>query len=170
MKALPQATSSQLILLSASTFAAAQDSLWWKHAVVYEIYPRSYQDSNGDGVGDLNGIASAPPLSPAPRHRRHLDRPHVPLAPSRFRVRHLQLPPPSTPSTAHSPTWTASSRKPKSATSASSSTWSSTTRPTSTSGFWIPPAPAPIHATTGTSGTMASRRTRPNITDYQKPF
>ena len=30
--------------------------IWWKHAVVYEIYPRSFQDSNGDGVGDLNGI------------------------------------------------------------------------------------------------------------------
>jgi alpha-glucosidase len=29
---------------------------WWKHAVFYEIYPRSFQDSNGDGVGDLNGI------------------------------------------------------------------------------------------------------------------
>ncbi len=32
------------------------DETWWKHAVVYEIYPRSFQDSNGDGVGDLNGI------------------------------------------------------------------------------------------------------------------
>jgi alpha-glucosidase len=31
---------------------------WWKHALIYEIYPRSFQDSNGDGVGDLNGIAS----------------------------------------------------------------------------------------------------------------
>jgi alpha-glucosidase len=30
---------------------------WWRHAVVYEIYPRSFQDSNGDGIGDLNGIA-----------------------------------------------------------------------------------------------------------------
>ena len=29
---------------------------WWKHALIYEIYPRSFQDSNGDGVGDLNGI------------------------------------------------------------------------------------------------------------------
>src|SRR5579871_3622741 len=29
---------------------------WWQHAVIYEIYPRSYQDSNGDGVGDLKGI------------------------------------------------------------------------------------------------------------------
>ena len=29
---------------------------WWKHAVIYEIYPRSFQDSKGDGMGDLNGI------------------------------------------------------------------------------------------------------------------
>ena len=29
---------------------------WWKHALIYEIYPRSFQDSNGDGIGDLNGI------------------------------------------------------------------------------------------------------------------
>ena len=29
---------------------------WWKEAVAYQIYPRSFMDSNGDGIGDLNGV------------------------------------------------------------------------------------------------------------------
>ncbi|MET7246321.1 alpha-amylase family glycosyl hydrolase [Methylobacterium sp. EM32] len=32
--------------------------LWWKAGVVYQVYPRSFQDTNGDGVGDLEGVAS----------------------------------------------------------------------------------------------------------------
>jgi alpha-glucosidase len=42
--------------LSRST--GTEDRDWWKHAVFYEIYPRSFADSNGDGIGDLNGITS----------------------------------------------------------------------------------------------------------------
>ncbi|RXH54319.1 glycoside hydrolase family 13 protein [Granulicella sibirica] len=41
---------------AAQTAASPASDIWWKHAVVYEIYPRSFQDSNGDGIGDLNGI------------------------------------------------------------------------------------------------------------------
>jgi len=36
----------------------AEGHQWWQHAVFYEIYPRSFADSNNDGVGDLNGIRS----------------------------------------------------------------------------------------------------------------
>ncbi len=54
-----------LPMLLCSFFAIAQTKpvdaaghQWWQHAVFYEIYPRSFADSNDDGVGDLNGISS----------------------------------------------------------------------------------------------------------------
>lgn len=50
-----------------STMPRAQNSItsaaatWWRQAVVYQIYPRSFADSNGDGIGDLRGIISRVP-------------------------------------------------------------------------------------------------------------
>jgi len=45
-----------LWLVGPALGAEVPSGKWWNNAVIYEIYPRSFQDSNGDGIGDLNGI------------------------------------------------------------------------------------------------------------------
>ena len=68
-----------------------EESAWWRTEVIYQIYPRSFQDTNGDGVGDLNGIAS---------RLRHLadlgidalwDFADIPVTDEGLRLRHYRL-------------------------------------------------------------------------------
>jgi len=50
------ATTAATPAAAVDTAALAKKPGWWKETVVYQLYPRSFQDSNGDGVGDLRGI------------------------------------------------------------------------------------------------------------------
>ncbi len=63
MKTAARALACLVLALSLNAFlpsqlAAQANPNWWKNGVIDEIYPRSFQDSNGDGIGDLNGITS----------------------------------------------------------------------------------------------------------------
>ena len=49
------------VAVKAPLAMGAVDNDWWRGAVIYQIYPRSFQDSNGDGVGDLAGIVQRLP-------------------------------------------------------------------------------------------------------------
>ena len=69
----------------------AQPHPWYQHAVFYEIYPRSFMDSNGDGIGDLNGIASKLEYLKALGVDAIWISPCFPVAAGGFRLRRLGL-------------------------------------------------------------------------------
>lgn len=59
---------------------------WWRQAVVYQVYPRSFADSDGDGIGDLPGITSRLAYLMRPGRGRRLAEPLLPLGAGRRRL------------------------------------------------------------------------------------
>ncbi len=53
---------------------------WWQNGVIYQIYPRSFQDTNGDGIGDLRGIERRLDYLVRPWRRCDLDLPDLSVA------------------------------------------------------------------------------------------
>lgn len=61
-------------------------SLWWKQAVVYQVYPRSFKDSRGGGLGQIAGVTEKIGYLKELGRRRHLAEPVLPVPAGRRRL------------------------------------------------------------------------------------
>ena len=77
---------------STSHYVGSQGADWWRGAVIYQIYPRSFMDSNGDGIGDLKGVIDKLDYIASLNVDAIWLSPFFYLADERFRLRHQQLP------------------------------------------------------------------------------
>ena len=64
---------------------------WYKDAVIYELHVRAFGDSDGDGIGDFDGLTEQARLPPAARRHRPLAAAVLPVAAARRRLRHRRL-------------------------------------------------------------------------------
>ncbi|EWZ48968.1 hypothetical protein FOZG_04432 [Fusarium oxysporum Fo47] len=64
--------------------ACHQEPIWWKQRVVYQIYPASFKDTNGDGIGDIPGIISKLDYIQDPRRRHYLGFATLQKSPGRY--------------------------------------------------------------------------------------
>ena len=80
------------VALAAAVAPALRRPTWWRDAVIYQVYVRSFADANGDGIGDLAGVRVAAAVPARPRRRRDLVHALVRLAAGRRRLRRRRLP------------------------------------------------------------------------------